>query len=88
MEAMSFGIPSIATAVGGTPEVLEDHATGMLLPSCLSTKELAESISKMIKMPLDDYLQLRQNAREKFKREFSAVPNYKRMLNVLLKGKQ
>lgn len=87
MEAMSFGIPAIATAVGGTPEVLDDWVTGILLPKNLKAEKLAKSICDMIDMPSNDYLRLRQMAREKFEKEFSAVPNYKRLLSDLLKGK-
>ncbi|HEY1716829.1 MAG TPA: N-acetyl-alpha-D-glucosaminyl L-malate synthase BshA [Verrucomicrobiae bacterium] len=32
LEAMCFGCPSIAPRVGGIPEVIEDGATGLLLP--------------------------------------------------------
>ena len=32
LEAMSAGVPVIATAVGGTPEVVENEVTGLLLP--------------------------------------------------------
>jgi len=31
LEAMSFGIPSIATAVGGTPEIIQNQETGLLI---------------------------------------------------------
>jgi N-acetyl-alpha-D-glucosaminyl L-malate synthase BshA len=32
LEAMCFACPSVATRVGGIPEVVEDNATGLLLP--------------------------------------------------------
>jgi glycosyltransferase involved in cell wall biosynthesis len=33
LEAMSAGVPAVATAVGGTPEILEYGVTGWLVPS-------------------------------------------------------
>jgi glycosyltransferase involved in cell wall biosynthesis len=32
MEAMSAGLPVVATAVGGVPEAVEDGVTGLLVP--------------------------------------------------------
>ena len=32
LEAMSLGVPSVATAVGGIPEVIEQNASGVLVP--------------------------------------------------------
>jgi L-malate glycosyltransferase len=32
LEAMCFGCPSVATRVGGIPEVIEDDATGIMVP--------------------------------------------------------
>jgi N-acetyl-alpha-D-glucosaminyl L-malate synthase BshA len=33
LESMCFGCPSVATRVGGIPEVIEDNVTGRLLPA-------------------------------------------------------
>jgi len=43
MEAMSVGIPAMATDVGGTAELV-DNSVGVLLPSFLSPVELAKEI--------------------------------------------
>lgn len=49
LEAMAAGRPSVATAVGGTPEVLEDGATGWLTPPgapALLAERLEEALSR------------------------------------------
>jgi colanic acid/amylovoran biosynthesis glycosyltransferase len=43
MEALSFGIPVMATAVGGTAEIVDDEV-GKLLPLTISAQQLAEEI--------------------------------------------
>lgn len=42
-EAMSYGIPVIATAVGGVPELVGE-STGMLLPRVFTDREFAEAV--------------------------------------------
>ena len=50
MEAASFGIPTVATDVGGTKEIVFDGVNGKLLPSDLSSDDLANAIKEQINM--------------------------------------
>jgi len=47
VEAMSFGLPIIASNVGGIPEIIEDGKNGLLV-SPASAEALAEAIEKLI----------------------------------------
>ena len=46
MEAMSQGLPIVATAVGGVPEAVTDGRNGLLVPSG-SPEALAEAIGRV-----------------------------------------
>ena len=47
LEAMCFACPSVATRVGGIPEVIADNQTGLLAPSG-DADMLARSVEKLI----------------------------------------
>lgn len=49
-EAMKAGVPVVATAVGGIPEILEDGATGLLVPS-RDSEALAGAITDLARDP-------------------------------------
>lgn len=50
LEAMAAGRPSVATAVGGTPEVMEDGRTGWLVPAS-SPEALAAALGDVLRRP-------------------------------------
>lgn len=83
MEAMSFSIPAIATAVGGTPELVDDEENGVLLNADFTDEQLVEAIIKMADMPDDNYLRIRNNSRKKFEDEYCAINNNRRFLKHL-----
>jgi glycosyltransferase involved in cell wall biosynthesis len=50
LESMATGIPVVATRVGGTPEILEDGVTGLLVPPC-DAPELAAAVGRLLGDP-------------------------------------
>ncbi len=47
LEAMSFGLPSVATTVGGCPDVIEDHVSGFLVPPS-SVSALTDALGQLL----------------------------------------
>jgi glycosyltransferase involved in cell wall biosynthesis len=82
MEALSFGIPVIATNVGGTAELVNDQ-TGCLIPSHFDTKELSVMIDHKLSLGKPETQILRANARKMFEEKVSAEKNYKIFYNKI-----
>lgn len=83
MEAMSFDIPVIATAVGGTPELIDEGENGFLLPESYADEALAALLRRFMEMPEPEYQSLRTGARKKFEESYNAIPNYRRFVEYL-----
>ena len=71
LEAMSLGIPSVATAVGGNPEIVEDGRTGILVPSD-HADAFAQAMSSLHASP-ELYRAMSENALARFKQHFSVA---------------
>jgi glycosyltransferase involved in cell wall biosynthesis len=74
---MSFGCPSVATRVGGIPEVVEDGVSGLLVPSG-DVDGLARAAERLIQDPTARKV-MGQTARARARERFSAdriVPLY------------
>lgn len=74
MEALSYGIPVIATDVGGTHEIVEHGVNGFLLPKDFCDIELLGAID-LLQASCEE-LDMRKSAREIWARKCSAVENY------------
>lgn len=48
VEAMSSGVPVVATRVGGIPEIVLHETTGLLVPLQSVEAELAQAISRLL----------------------------------------
>lgn len=75
MEAMSFGIPALATDVGGTNELVDDSC-GFLVSSSLSSNDICSIIYKFIHTDLYKIHYRRRLARKKWELNFSSKINY------------
>ena len=69
MEASGFGIPVVATDVGGIPEVVKDKETGILVPS-KNSQALAEGITYLLKRP-KEAKKMGEKGKELVKEKFS-----------------
>lgn len=68
-EAMACGLPSIATAVGGTPELIENGVTGYLVPSD-NEVAMAEALWSACSTP-EQLVKFGRNARQRALAEFA-----------------
>lgn len=88
MEAMSMGIPIIATAVGDIPNMLNEN--GILLPENPSAREVAEAIDKVAYLWYIDkyknqgeYKEMCAKSRTIWEKEYDADKNALRLLKEL-----
>jgi glycosyltransferase involved in cell wall biosynthesis len=76
MEASSFGIPVIATDVGGTAESVVNGITGYLINKNFESSELASIISSVFYLDNVKYDDLRVQSRKIWESKFSAESNF------------
>lgn len=80
MEALSFGIPVIATNVGGTAEIV-DGDVGLLISPDITPIELAKAIDGFLN--LDNHKKLRSNARKRWEDRCQANSLYAEFARLL-----
>jgi len=69
LDAMSYGIPAIASRVGGIPDIIEDGVSGLLVPPA-DPRALAQAIERVARDPA--YAQrLAEGGRERLRTHFS-----------------
>jgi len=80
MEAMSYSIPVIATDVGGTSEIVNNHC-GLLVEKDIEAQALAENIS--FEITTNALQEKSENAFNTWKSKFSAEENYMDFINKI-----
>ena len=83
MEAASFGIPILATDVGGTSEIVRNDVNGHLLAADFEPHELADWIRQYAALSQTERIRLRENARAIWQADFHAADNYVRFAEIL-----
>jgi glycosyltransferase involved in cell wall biosynthesis len=69
LEAMAAGLPVVATAVGGTPELVIHNETGLLIPP-QDPEALAQAVSHLLSHP-EQAAQMGQNGRQRAATHFT-----------------
>ncbi|WP_039767485.1 glycosyltransferase [Caldicellulosiruptor sp. F32] len=85
MEAMSFGIPVVATDVGGVREIVKDGSNGYLLEKDFSADRLSSLIKRFIEMPEIEYQRFCIEARKTWEEKFNAQKAYEEFVNTVIK---
>ena len=76
MEAFSFGIPCVATNVGGTSEIVSDGVNGFLVSPESTNMEISRIIDSVAKMADREYVALKHGARCTWEQRFNASKCY------------
>lgn len=76
MEAISFGIPVLATDVGGVSEIVKINFNGELLDVDFDDSDFASAVKMYCRSPEDKKNKRRQNARLYWEQNFNAAKNY------------
>ncbi|MDN5343700.1 MULTISPECIES: glycosyltransferase [Oceanotoga] len=82
MEAISFGIPVIATDVGGTKDIVKSE-NGALLKADPSFEEVARKIKRITSMNEDDIEKLKENSVKIFNEKVNAKINYNEFIEKI-----
>ncbi|WP_166437002.1 glycosyltransferase family 4 protein [Niastella caeni] len=88
LEAMQFGIPVVATSVGGIPDILQDGVNGLLV-SPGSSQELSERLKQLL-LDKTARIQMGYSARERFMQKYTLEKFYDGLTGIfeqVLKGK-
>ena len=83
MESISYGIPAIATNVGGTREVVIDGSTGLLLSPDPTPREIRDAVVRFMDMPLSEREGFTRNCNLLWSERFDASKNAKRLYGNL-----
>jgi len=83
MEAESFGIPIIATNVGGVKEILFNEINGLLIDDIYSVENIISAISKFLSFNSHTINEMRKSSRFIWNENYNAEINYRNFYSFL-----
>ncbi len=86
MEACSFGIPAIATDVGGTSELVREGETGILLPADFRPEDLADLLKRLAGRNRKENAAMRARCRQVWQESFCGETNFARFAQEIQPG--
>lgn len=84
-EAMSFGIPIIATAVGEIPNMIEGN--GILLSENPQPEDVSGAIKRLYYMSDEEKEKMQERSRELWEQKYNAEENAEKFADVLMRVK-
>lgn len=88
MEAFSFGIPVIATNVGGVSELVINNYNGFLLEKNFKIADAIDILMNFYKMDTSEIIKLKTNAYLTWEKKFNAEKNYNFFISEIKKIKK
>lgn len=76
MEAMSYGIPCIATNAGATSAIVENSKNGILLPVDFKTEEVSIALTDLLTLSDEEKAQFNKNAFDTWNSKYNANKNF------------
>lgn len=86
MEAISFGVPVIATDVGGSREIAVQGQTGFLLPAEFDNQQLIKLLTKIKNWNQSEQQQARSSAKKFWAAHYQASANYQAFYQKVLQA--
>lgn len=84
MEAQAAGLPVVATAAGGTGEIVHDRENGRLIPVETTAEQIADAIESVMDLSDEEYAAMSQDAHSTWAQMSDAQRQYREFVDGLI----
>ena len=85
VEALSLGLPVIASRLGGLPEIVEDGVCGLLYTAG-NPEALEKTLRRFVNLPTEQKQAMRRAARSRYLDHYSEPQNYKTLMSIYIQA--